>query len=106
MKQFTLIISFIFFFTNLFSQQASISTFSSPKKTYNQASSTNHVYKYIISDKQLRIYFIANIIPIDFPEYDVNLDFNSNKQLAIDWSSSNLNLFKQSYRINVGQYFD
>jgi len=105
MKKFTLFISFIFFFANLFSQHIS-STFSVAKKPYNEVSSSNHVYKHVINDKQLSTYFIDNIIPIDFPEYNSSLDFNSNKQIVIDWSSTNLIFFKPSYRINVGQYFD
>ena len=106
MKISTLIIFFFYFSFHLYSQQNQIATLSPAKNDYNLHSSSNHVYKYVISDKKLITYFINNSIPINFPEYDSVLDLNSNKQIAIDWSLLNLDFFKPSYRVNVGQYFD
>ena len=76
------------------------------KNDYNAHSSSNHVYKYVISDKMLRTYFINNSIPTNFPVYNPVLDLISNRQIAIDWSLLNLDFFKPSYRVNVGQYFN
>tara|TARA_B100001758_G_C18078786_1_gene437151 strand:- start:36 stop:356 length:321 start_codon:yes stop_codon:yes gene_type:complete len=106
MKISTLIIFFFYLSPNLYSQQNQITTLSPAKNDYNVHSSSNHVYKYVISDKMLRTYFINNSIPTNFPVYNPVLDLISNKQIAIDWSLLNLDFFKPSYRVNVGQYFN
>ena len=105
MKKITLAIS-LFFPILLFSQNSSISTFSQAKSDYNSVSSNKHVFKHVLNDKKLRAYFINDIIPSSFPEYNHAISYNVNKQIAIDWALQNQVLFKPSYRVNVSQYFD